>query len=346
MITLGQNFSVSQVLGLVMLTMVYTVNPVIADTEVWSFRGGSGIAPENTIEGMNLAFDFGASGTEIDLWHAGSNLGPSVTPEILIHHDRNVQRTTNGFGEIQDLTPEYLRSLDAGSLNGETRFPGAQIPTLDEALTVLRDRDKAVLLDIKTSPFGLPGTVPTAEVAAALDRANLQSDNIYTWTSVPSLVQEYTNTIPNLQVIFRGNVDPNTIVWQDLIDQGYSGVLIRYDNQVGGGGEFNQAFIDEIHANGLFVVLNGGTVARFRQAVDFGVDIVMTHNVDGFTAVLAEATPLLGDCNQDEKVDFLDISPFISTLTTGDYLNEADIDRNETVDFLDIAPFINLLSGD
>ena len=331
--------------GLVLLAMASAVNPVAADTEVWSFRGGSGIAPENTIEGMNLAFDLGASGTEIDLWHAGIALGPTVTPEIVIHHDRNVARTTNGSGEIQNLTPEYLSTLDAGSSNGKTRFPGARIPTLDEALNVLQARDKAVLLDIKTSPFGQPGTVPVTEVAAAIQRANLQRDNIYTWTSVPSRIQQYTAAIPDLQVIFNGNVDPNTVVWQDLIDQGYSGILIRYDDQVGGGGEFNQAFIDEIHANGLFVVLNGGTVARFRQAVEFGVDIVMTHNTDGFTQVLAEMrTPLLGDCNFDGAISFLDISPFVAVLTAGDYLAEADTNQDDAVDFLDIRPMVSILT--
>ena len=164
-----------------MLTMVYAVNPVIADTEVWSFRGGLGEGPENTIEGINLALDLGASGTEIDLWYAGSALGPTVTPEIVILHDRSVERTTNGFGEVQNLSYEYLRTLDAS--NGDVRFPGAKIPTLDEVLNVLQPRDKAVLLDIKISSFGQLGSVPPSEIASALARANFQSDNIYTWTN-------------------------------------------------------------------------------------------------------------------------------------------------------------------
>ena len=53
----------------------------------------------------------------------------------------------------------------------------------------------------------------------------------------------------------------------------------------------------------------------------------------------------LGDVNQDGNVDFLDISPFITALSTGAFSCEADIDQNGTVDFLDISPFIALLSG-
>ena len=54
---------------------------------------------------------------------------------------------------------------------------------------------------------------------------------------------------------------------------------------------------------------------------------------------------VVGDVNQDGDFDFLDISPFISLLSAGEFSCEADIDQNGVVDFLDIAPFIALLSG-
>ena len=54
---------------------------------------------------------------------------------------------------------------------------------------------------------------------------------------------------------------------------------------------------------------------------------------------------LLGDVNRDGQVNFLDISPFILALSSGEVLDEADIDENGVVNFLDIAPFINLLTG-
>jgi len=54
---------------------------------------------------------------------------------------------------------------------------------------------------------------------------------------------------------------------------------------------------------------------------------------------------LLGDVNQDGVVDFLDISPFIALLSTGEFLTEADVNQDEAVDFLDISPFIEILSG-
>ena len=52
-----------------------------------------------------------------------------------------------------------------------------------------------------------------------------------------------------------------------------------------------------------------------------------------------------GDVNRDGSVNFLDISPFISVLSTGDFQAEADVDRSGGVNFLDIAPFIQVLSS-
>ena len=54
---------------------------------------------------------------------------------------------------------------------------------------------------------------------------------------------------------------------------------------------------------------------------------------------------LLGDVNMDGTVNFLDITPFIALLSSGDFKAEADVDQSGVVDFLDISPFIAILSG-
>ena len=79
-------------------------------------------------------------------------------------------------------------------------------------------------------------------------------------------------------------------------------------------------------------------------------------NVYGNTASSWEAatpTPgvfesgfLLGDANQDGVVNFLDISPFITLLSSEDYLVEADTNQDGFLNFLDINPLINILASD
>ena len=68
-------------------------------------------------------------------------------------------------------------------------------------------------------------------------------------------------------------------------------------------------------------------------------------NIGEFALVEMVFDVELGDVNQDGDVNFLDISPFISVLSTGDFQAEADVDRSGGVNFLDIAPFIQVLSS-
>ena len=57
-----------------------------------------------------------------------------------------------------------------------------------------------------------------------------------------------------------------------------------------------------------------------------------------------DTTFLPGDLNQDGVVNFLDISPFISILSNGGFLDEADTNGDGAVDFLDISSFIAALT--
>jgi len=56
------------------------------------------------------------------------------------------------------------------------------------------------------------------------------------------------------------------------------------------------------------------------------------------------ASPLLGDANLDETVDFFDVAPFISILSNDGFLAEADCNQDGVMSLLDIAPFISILS--
>ena len=55
-------------------------------------------------------------------------------------------------------------------------------------------------------------------------------------------------------------------------------------------------------------------------------------------------TPL-GDTNLDGNINFLDITPFISLVSVGEFLEEADLNEDGFVNFLDITPFINVIQS-
>ena len=74
--------------------------------------------------------------------------------------------------------------------------------------------------------------------------------------------------------------------------------------------------------------------------IDFGGEFTL----DNFSIVEA-SDAILGDCNLDGFVNFLDIAPLIGFLTSGGYLEQADCNEDGVVNFLDIAPFITILTG-
>jgi len=71
---------------------------------------------------------------------------------LVVHHDQNVRRTTNGLGFIWDKTLEELRLLDAGSWFSP-RFKGERIPTLRQVMEMLPPHMK---LNIEAKTDGDP----------------------------------------------------------------------------------------------------------------------------------------------------------------------------------------------
>lgn len=100
-------------------------------------RGGSALRPENTLEAFDFALRFDIDGIECDV---------RICDDILVvFHDDDLERCTDGKGKISEVSFEYLRSLKICGNN-----QACSIPTLDETLCLIRNRDKALLfLEIK-----------------------------------------------------------------------------------------------------------------------------------------------------------------------------------------------------
>lgn len=95
-------------------------------------RGSSAVAPENTIASFRQAIVDGADAIELDVRLSKDN-------EVVVSHDRTVNRTTNGKGLLKDFTQSELKSLNAGRWF-HRKYSGETIPTLDEVFEVLGSR--------------------------------------------------------------------------------------------------------------------------------------------------------------------------------------------------------------
>jgi glycerophosphoryl diester phosphodiesterase len=77
-----------------------------ADPLNFAHRGGVTDFPENTLYAYAEAARAGADVLEMDVYQTKDN-------QLVILHDLDVDRTTNGQGDVVDLTLEELRALDA-----------------------------------------------------------------------------------------------------------------------------------------------------------------------------------------------------------------------------------------
>jgi glycerophosphoryl diester phosphodiesterase len=89
-------------------------------------RGAPACAPENTLASFKEGLRQGADIIELDVQL-------SADGHVVVFHDNQLERTTNGRGPLAERTLAELKALDAGSWFGP-RFAGEPIPALDEVL--------------------------------------------------------------------------------------------------------------------------------------------------------------------------------------------------------------------
>jgi glycerophosphoryl diester phosphodiesterase len=115
---------------------------------VFAHRGGSGLAPENTIAAFDTAVALGADGFELDVRLSRDGV-------VVVHHDASLDRTTNARGGVDALDAGELARVDAGyhfrraatQAEHPCRGQGIGVPTL--AAVLARFRDARVIVELK-----------------------------------------------------------------------------------------------------------------------------------------------------------------------------------------------------
>jgi glycerophosphoryl diester phosphodiesterase len=241
-------------------------------------RGGSHLAPENTLAAFRNALTLPIDAIELDVHMSRDG-------HAIVFHDNTVEKRTNGEGNILDLDFAYLRSLNAAA-----HFPGGwpqlqQVPTLDEVLSLVKSRVQAYI-EIKTSKRnGVYGRYPNivetviSEVRAAsmLNQVLIIS---FDWSVLP--------LVKSLEPQLQTGILVSTDVWDPHAEHAIDTLLkqarafgaewINMDQKL-----FTDNILHTAHEQGFKLGLwTVNSLEALRHFATVGVDSLTTDRPDFF----------------------------------------------------------------
>ncbi|QKI83800.1 glycerophosphodiester phosphodiesterase [Kroppenstedtia eburnea] len=227
-------------------------------------RGASGHAPENTIAAYDLAVKMKADYFEVDVQR-------SKDGRLVIMHDTTVDRTTDGTGNVKDLTLAQLKQLDAGSWFSPT-FAGEKIPTLEEVLDRYRGKGIKILIELK-DPSLYPGI--EQQVAKALSERKLdkRKDKVVVQSFDLESIQRFHQVLPRVPIGVLAS-------YGDYKETGVTDEHLRsfaaYADYVNPNKDLVDAdLVQRVHRHGMKIL---PYTVRDRTAAD----LLFTAGVDGF----------------------------------------------------------------
>ena len=143
--------------------------------QLFAHRGGSGIAPENTLHAFDAAIALGVDGLELDVRLSRDGV-------VVVHHDASLARTTNVSVAVSSLTAAELARVDAAchfqpvqpmsmappdASSRPLAGQGIGVPALADVLS--RYRDTRVIIELKENTPDLAAAVLQVVRAAGAD---------------------------------------------------------------------------------------------------------------------------------------------------------------------------------
>ncbi|MEU0052807.1 glycerophosphodiester phosphodiesterase family protein [Streptomyces sp. NPDC006184] len=125
-------------------------------------RGVMGVEPENTLRSFVAAQQAGLDLIELDL-HL------SKDGALVVMHDADVDRTTDGSGPISEKTLPELRALDAGR--------GERVPLFEEVLDAVHTPLQAEIKDV-TAARALAEVMRTRDLTARVEVSSFHDEAV------------------------------------------------------------------------------------------------------------------------------------------------------------------------
>lgn len=224
-------------------------------------RGYSMVAPENTLVAFRQAIACGVDAIEFDV-----RLTADGVPVLL--HDETVNRTTNGSGAVRALMLDEIQALDAGAKTAP-RFAGERIPTLREALAMLRGT-VTLCIELKAA------STPEPTIALLREMGMLEHAIFFSFDT--GLLQETAALAPSAARLLLG-------AWEPLGDKtafkAWVGTAKRLGASYLGIDEsvLQARHVEEIQMSGLGVIAwTVNTAERMRMLAAWGVNGIISDD--------------------------------------------------------------------
>ena len=221
---------------------------------VFAHRGGSALAPENTIAAFDNGLALGADGIELDVHRSRDGI-------VVVHHDRTLDRTTTLRGPIAARDADELRR--------------AGVPALSDVLT--RYRDARIIIELKVNESALASAViGDVRGAGAVDRVCLGSFGTRVLRAARALEPRVATSASREEV--RLALYRSWVRWP-VRRTAYAGYQIP--EMAGGTRVVSPRFVEHAHRAGLQVQV--WTVDREddgRRLLEWGVDALITDRPD------------------------------------------------------------------
>ncbi|NPV55852.1 MAG: glycerophosphodiester phosphodiesterase [Anaerolineae bacterium] len=229
---------------------------------IFAHRGSSLYAPENTLPAFQRAVDDGADAVELDV-------KLTADQKVVVIHDQMIDRTTDGSGNVADMTLEELRQFDAGSWFSD-QFHGIQIPTLEDVFGVV---GREVYINIELTNYRTPNDSLVPAVVELVKKHKM-IENVMFSSFLPKNLYEAKQHLPEVLVAILAL--PGI---KGILSRGYIGrraapsVIHPYLTDV------NAAFVKRQHSIGRRVnVWTVNMAEDIQRLFDMGVDGIFTDD--------------------------------------------------------------------
>ncbi len=229
------------------------------DKGICAHRGASETHPENTLAAFEEAIRLGAQMIEFDVQLTKDKV-------LVIMHDETVNRTTNGWGRVGNLTLKEIKHLDAGKWKSE-EFEGEKVPTLKEVLHIM---PKDIWLNIHLKGDELLGYA-TAEVVIAANR--IHQAIIACEKGAANGVRQVS---PKIMICNVERMSSRTEYIDQPIEKGFAFIQLKNNRD-----DINMyTDIKRLKDNRVYInYYHSEEVARVKELLDLGVNFILTDRL-------------------------------------------------------------------